>query len=113
MEIVCGRKTTVGSNPTPTAMHYVYFLLLSNDNVYKGQTKDLRERIKNHVDGKVQSTKNFRPLKLIGYEAYILKSDALRREKYLKTTEGIRFLKQQYRDVLKGSSRHPTGRHVE
>lgn len=95
-------------------MHYVYFLLLSNADIYKGQAKDLRQRINDHANGKVQSTKNHRPVTLIGYEAYLLKSDALRREKYLKTTEGIRLLKQQYRDILngEGSSRHPTGRHV-
>ncbi len=114
MESVCNRKITVGSNPTPTAVHYIYFLLLSNNDIYKGQTGDLRQRMKDHLAGKVYSTKNFKPLKLIGYEAYFLKSDALRREKYLKTTEGLRLLKQQYRDVLteKGSSRHSTGRHV-
>ena len=96
-------------------MYYVYFLLLSNRDIYKGQAKDLRQRINDHVNGKVQSTRHFRPFKFIGYEAYSLRSDALRREKYLKTTEGIRLLKQQYRDILngKGSSRHPTGRHVE
>lgn len=96
-------------------MHYVYFILLHNGDIYKGQTKDLRQRIKDHNDGKVQSTRNLRPFKLIGYEAYTLKSDALRREKYLKTTEGIRLLKQQYRDNLNktGSSNHSMGRHVE
>jgi putative endonuclease len=53
-----------------------------------------------HQLGKVSSTKNYRPLILIGYEAYELKSDALRREKFLKTTEGKRLLKRQYRDVI-------------
>jgi len=39
-------------------------------------------------------------LKLIGYESYYLKSDAERREKFLKTNEGRRLFKQQYRDIL-------------
>lgn len=96
-------------------MYYVYFLLLSNNDIYKGQTENLHQRITDHLNGKVSSTKNFRPLKLIGYESYFLKSDALRREKYLKTTEGKRLLKQQYRDVLTemGLSHHSMGRHVE
>jgi putative endonuclease len=81
-------------------MYYVYFLKLSSRDIYKGLTSDLKNRISEHEAGKVESTRNYRPLKLIGYEAYCLKSDAQRREKFLKTTEGIRLLKQQYRDIL-------------
>ena len=81
-------------------MYYVYILKLANDNLYKGSTKDLNNRIVEHKNGKVESTKNFRPLKLIHYECYALKSDALRREKFLKTTEGRRLLKQQIRDIM-------------
>jgi putative endonuclease len=81
-------------------MHYVYFLLLKNNQTYKGITSDLRIRYLEHQQGKVKSTKNYRPLKLIGYEAYCLKSDAQRREKFLKTTEGRRLFKQQYKDIL-------------
>jgi putative endonuclease len=81
-------------------MYYVYFLKLSNGDVYKGMTENVSRRIQEHSDGKVESTKNYQPSKLIGYEAYLLKSDALRREKYLKTTEGRRLLRQQYRDAL-------------
>ncbi|MBU0648695.1 GIY-YIG nuclease family protein [Patescibacteria group bacterium] len=81
-------------------MYYVYFLLLSNEDLYKGFTDDLPRRIDEHKKGKVKSTKNFLPARLIGYEAYLLKSDALRRERFLKTTEGKRFLKRQYRDII-------------
>ena len=104
-----------GFESHPLRMYYVYFLLLTNNDIYKGSCNDLKVRIKEHTEGKVASTKNFRPFQLIGYEAYFLKTDATRREKFLKTTEGRRLLKQQYRDVLKqkGSSGHPTGRPVE
>ena len=81
-------------------MIYVYFLLLNNGNIYTGATSDLKRRIAEHKNGKVTSTKNKRPIKLIHYESYLLKSDALRREKFLKTTEGKRFLKQQLRDLF-------------
>ncbi len=81
-------------------MFYVYFLKLSNGDIYKGITNDLKRRIVEHKSGKVDSTKNYLPAKLIGYEAYLLKTDAERREKFLKTTEGRILLKQQYRDVL-------------
>lgn len=82
-------------------MYYVYFLKLSNGYLYKGSTRDLKRRVQEHNIGKVESTMNYRPLKLIGYEAYALKSDAERRERFLKTTEGKRLLRQQYRDILK------------
>ncbi len=84
-------------------MHYVYFLLLSNKDIYKGSCTDLKIRLKQHQSGQVKSTKNYRPFKIIGYEAYLLKSDALRREKYLKTTEGNRLLRLQYKDIIKKS----------
>jgi len=81
-------------------MTYVYFLKLSNGDLYKGLTSDLKRRMEEHATGKVESTKNYLPAILIGYEAYQLKSDAQRREKFLKTTEGRRLLKQQYKDIL-------------
>ncbi len=81
-------------------MCYVYVLLLTNGDLYKGSTSDLKKRFIEHNKGKVASTKNFRPLKLIHYECYLLKSDARRREKFLKTTEGKRLLCQQIRDTL-------------
>lgn len=81
-------------------MYYVYLLQLKDAKIYTGSTGDLRRRLLEHQQGKVISTENKRPLKLIHYEAYILKSDAARRERYLKTTEGKRFLKQQIKDFL-------------
>lgn len=81
-------------------MFYVYILLLSNKQLYTGFTDDLKRRIKEHKLGKVKFTSKRLPVKLIHYESYLLKSDAQRREKYLKTTEGKRFLRQQLKDLL-------------
>ncbi|MCX6743589.1 MAG: GIY-YIG nuclease family protein [Candidatus Parcubacteria bacterium] len=81
-------------------MFYVYFILLDNNNIYKGYCNNLKRRWKEHLNKKVESTKRYNDLKLIGYEAYLLKSDAMRREKFLKTTEGRRLLNRQYRDVI-------------
>ncbi len=82
-------------------MYYVYILKLNNNQLYTGYTKNLKNRYKEHLYGKVQSTKYRRPLQIIHYEAYILKSDAKRREKFLKTSEGKQLLKKQIRDILK------------
>ena len=97
-------------------MFYVYFLCLQNGTVYTGSTSDLRRRIQEHSSGKVRST-NKRESRLIEYEAYVKKTDATRREGFLKTTEGKRLFRQQYRDIINinagGSPRHATGRPIE
>lgn len=80
-------------------MYYVYFILLNNGTIYKGSTNSLSRRLKEHSLGKVKTTKDSEIL-LLGYEAYRIESDARRREKYLKTTEGRRLLRCQYRDVI-------------
>ncbi len=81
-------------------MFYVYILYLTNNRFYTGFTSDLKRRIQEHKLRKVKYTKSKLPFKLVHYEAYYLESDARRREKYLKTAEGKKFLKQQIRDLL-------------
>jgi len=66
-------------------MHYVYLLKSEKDNkFYIGYSSDLKLRFKQHIDGKVKSTKNRRPLKLVYYEAYDSERLAGTRETQLK-----------------------------
>ena len=81
-------------------MFYVYILKLNNNQIYTGFTEDLKQRINYHERGKSKFTSKRLPVKLIHYEAYILESDARRREKYLKTTEGKYFLRQQLKELF-------------
>ena len=81
-------------------MFYVYILLMKDSKFYTGSTNDLERRINEHEQGRVKSTSYRRPIELIHYEAYKIESDARRREKYLKTTEGKRLLKKQLKDFL-------------
>jgi len=74
---------------------------LNNGQFYTGFTADLRERMLAHRYGKVTSTSHRRPVTLIHYEAYMMESDARRREKFLKSSEGKALLKKQIRDLLK------------
>lgn len=77
-------------------MFYTYVLLSKKDgHFYTGATKNLRKRIEEHNKGRVQSTRHRRPLILIYYEACFSKEDAYRREKYLKTGKGKRYLKRR------------------
>jgi putative endonuclease len=62
----------------------------------------LRARLALHNAGKVPSTANRRPLKLIYYEACLDEQDAFRREKYLKTTYGKRYIKVRCRSYFTG-----------
>ena len=80
--------------------YYVYALLLKNDQFYVGLTADLLRRESEHCRGKVRSTRIYRPLKLIYYEAYLDKIDAERRERYFKTTKGKRVLKLHLKSFL-------------
>lgn len=76
-------------------MFYYTYVLQSNkdDKLYVGWTPDIRKRVAEHNLGLVQSTKSRRPLKLLFYEAFLNKKDAVLREKFLKTGWGRRHLK--------------------
>ena len=84
-------------------MFYTYVLQSEKDGkLYTGYTKDLDLRFEQHQKGYVESTKNRRPFKLIYYEACIEQSDALKREKYLKTHYGKMFLGNRLKSYFTG-----------
>ena len=86
-----------------TGYHYVYVLQSQKDGMfYVGYTKDIRKRLDQHNNGQVQSTKERRPMKLVYWEGCINQQDATRREKYLKTAWGKRYIKGRVRDYLTG-----------
>ena len=79
---------------------------MNSNKLYTGYTSNLEQRYNQHQSGSAESTKNFRPVKLIHYETYILDEDARRREKYLKTSDGKKFLNQQLSSYLKQIGRY-------
>ena len=84
-------------------MYYTYVLRSLKDNqYYTGFTKDLNQRFEQHQKGRIDSTKDRRPLELIYYEACLDQSDATKREKYLKTYYGKMFLKKRLKSYLTG-----------
>jgi len=83
-------------------MYYVYVLISNADNqFYVGFTNDLKMRLDSHAKGNVVSTRNRRPLTLVYYEACLGRDDALRRERYLKTTWGKRYLRNRIISYMK------------
>ncbi len=81
-------------------MYYVYVLLSEKDkNFYIGFSENIEQRLDEHNAGKNVSTRLRCPFKLIYYEGHTSKSDALRRERYFKTTKGKVTLKQVLKDA--------------
>jgi putative endonuclease len=76
-------------------MWYVYLLQNNKRDWYIGLTKDLQKRILIHNSGKNKSTKYGIPWKLIYCETGLNRGDGRRREKYLKSGMGRRYLKNR------------------
>ena len=75
-------------------MHYVYVLYsFKKREIYTGYSKNLKQRIKQHLKGEVKSTKYKLPIELIYYEAYKDKRDATKREYFFKSGRGKELLK--------------------
>lgn len=67
---------------------YVYFLELSNGDIYVGSTNDLKRRFPSHQAGHVLSTKPYLPAKLRSYVAIETEQHARELEKYFKSGSG-------------------------
>jgi putative endonuclease len=74
-------------------MYYVYVLKSVSTNIrYVGQTTDLDKRINAHNSGDSRYTKNWGPWVLAHKEPFTTRSEAMIRERYLKTGKGREFL---------------------
>ena len=72
----------------------IYVLLSEKDgDFYVGFTENLPRRLDEHFNGRSAATAPRRPLILIHCEYYSVRSDAERREQYLKTAKGRRTLR--------------------
>ncbi len=78
-------------------LYYVYLLQCQvNKSWYIGYTDDLKTRIYEHQRGRgCRTTSIKKNWKLIYYESYLNKADALGREKFLKGGSGRKYLKKQ------------------
>ena len=67
-------------------MFYVYLLqsVDSPNQLYIGQTIDLKRRLIEHNAGRNTSTKRYKPWKVVYYEAYPYRDQAIEREAQLK-----------------------------
>jgi putative endonuclease len=82
---------------------YVYILRSLKDvQFYTGYSNDLTKRLEEHFHGRVPSTKNRLPLVLVYWEGCLNQKDALKREKYLKSSWGKRYVKNRLKNYLTG-----------
>jgi putative endonuclease len=80
-------------NTTSRMFFYVYVLeSLKDSKRYIGYTANLKRRIEEHEQSKSFPMKFRKPFQLIYFEGCLHSEDAKRREGYLKTTQGHRFL---------------------
>lgn len=79
---------------TTSIMFFFVYVLesLKDGKRYIGLTANLKRRIEEHNAGYSYATKSRLPFKIIYYEVCTHQDDAERREQYLKTTRGRRFL---------------------
>jgi putative endonuclease len=75
---------------------YVYFLRLSNGDIYVGSTNDLKRRFEAHERGHVVSTKAHTPTKLMSYIAVQSEPIARELEKYFKSGSGKAFANKRF-----------------
>jgi predicted GIY-YIG superfamily endonuclease len=78
-------------------MWYVYILqsISFPAQLYYGATEHLKQRLKDHNDGKSTHTAKYVPWKLMWYCAFPDKYQALEFEKYLKSHSGRAFAKKR------------------
>ena len=69
--------------------HCVYILRsLKDGRLYTGYTSNLENRLRDHNTGHTKSLRNRKPLKLVYFEEFETKKEAMARERFFKTPEG-------------------------
>ncbi|MEK9180232.1 MAG: GIY-YIG nuclease family protein [Patescibacteria group bacterium] len=78
-------------------MFYVYILKsLKSRKSYTGHTDNLKRRIVQHNSGLGAYSHKFAPWELIHRELFDSQEDAIKREKYLKSAVGRKWIKKQF-----------------
>src|SRR5579875_1802471 len=90
---------------------YVYAIECADGSHYIGQTQDLAQRWKEHVDGRAAEwTSRHKPVRLAHYEEFETREAAVQREKELKTGFGRKWLKEI---IASGQARQAGGKGID
>ena len=75
-------------------MYFAYVLKsIEHEYFYKGHCSDLERRILQHNSGMTKSLRPYIPFRLVYFECFNTEAEAIKREKYFKTSAGRRYLK--------------------
>ena len=77
-------------------MSYFVYILQSevDSSFYIGYTSNLQQRLAEHNSGKTRYTSRKRPWNIVYFEEFVSKSDALKREKFLKAQRNRQFYRK-------------------
>lgn len=79
-------------------MAFVYILLSREyKKTYVGSTTDLARRFTEHNNGNSYYTKKYIPWELFYKEEFLMLSEARKRERYLKSCAGRKFIKNLFK----------------
>ena len=81
---------------------YTVYVLVNNQGLhYVGQTNNFERRFSEHNEGQSKFTKNKGPFTVLLKEIYSTRSEAMQRERFLKSGKGHELLKEiTYRSVV-------------
>jgi putative endonuclease len=83
---------------------YTYILYSQNtDRYYIGSTSDLARRLDRHNAGATPSTKSGRPWRIVYFEEFNNKSDAIKRENHVKRMKSRVYIEKLVKADGKGS----------
>ncbi|HXI00826.1 MAG TPA: GIY-YIG nuclease family protein [Sphingobacteriaceae bacterium] len=75
-------------------MYFAYIIKsIDSEYYYKGHCQNLEARLIQHNSGMTASIRPYLPFKLLYFEEFETREEAIRREKYFKTSAGRRYLK--------------------
>ncbi|MDZ7766449.1 MAG: GIY-YIG nuclease family protein [Melioribacteraceae bacterium] len=78
-------------------MSYSTYVLYSSkyNEIYIGHSRDVEKRLVEHNEGKSSSTKRYIPWQLIHREEFATRSQAMKREKELKSQKGREWIRKE------------------
>jgi putative endonuclease len=83
--------------------YYSYVIRsLKNGILYKGSTDNVEKRIATHNAGKVKYSSKLLPWKVVLYEEFNSRTEAMKREKWYKTGVGREWINEQLKNSSAG-----------
>lgn len=86
------------------AVYYTYMVLCSDSSLYTGYTDDLVRRVRAHNSGKgAKYTRSRRPVRLVYWEKFSTKQQAMQREYAIKQwprRQKLQLLSEEQREYL-------------